>query len=156
MKRFGLLPAALLTLALMAGCGADNTGSGKVSSNDTLDNSVNDTINGVERGTEDVINGVERGVDDTLDAGRNAVNGTKSGTTNYNDSQHNTTTTQRNTTTGTATTQRSTTTGTATTQRSNQLLRGASYEQMLRNARVHDRDGDLTDGENAMTPGTGY
>jgi hypothetical protein len=30
---------------------------------------------------------------------------------------------------------------------------GTSYEQMLRNARVHDQDGDLLDGENAMTPG---
>jgi hypothetical protein len=28
---------------------------------------------------------------------------------------------------------------------------GASYEQMLRNARVHDRDGYLLDGENAVT-----
>ncbi len=36
------------------------------------------------------------------------------------------------------------------------LLRGASYEQMLRNARVHDTDGDLYDYENAMTPGTRY
>lgn len=31
---------------------------------------------------------------------------------------------------------------------------GATYEQMLRNARVHDRDGDLTDWENSYTPGS--
>jgi ABC-type oligopeptide transport system substrate-binding subunit len=30
---------------------------------------------------------------------------------------------------------------------------GISYRQMLENARVHDTDGDLTDHENAMTPG---
>ena len=30
---------------------------------------------------------------------------------------------------------------------------GASYDQMLRNARVHDGDGDLTDWENSVTPG---
>ena len=30
---------------------------------------------------------------------------------------------------------------------------GSSYEQMLENARVHDTDGDLTDYENAVTPG---
>ena len=30
---------------------------------------------------------------------------------------------------------------------------GASYEQMVRNARVHDTDGDLRDHENAVTPG---
>ncbi len=28
--------------------------------------------------------------------------------------------------------------------------KGASYEEMLENARVHDTDGDLTDGENAQ------
>lgn len=33
------------------------------------------------------------------------------------------------------------------------LIRGASYNQMVRNASVHDTDGFLKDGENAMTPG---
>lgn len=27
-------------------------------------------------------------------------------------------------------------------------------DRMLRNGRVHDRDGDLLDGENSVTPGT--
>lgn len=31
---------------------------------------------------------------------------------------------------------------------------GSSFSQMLQNARVHDTDGDLTDHENASTPGT--
>lgn len=31
---------------------------------------------------------------------------------------------------------------------------GASFSQMVRNARVHDKDGDLTDHENAVTPGS--
>lgn len=31
---------------------------------------------------------------------------------------------------------------------------GASFGQMVRNARVHDKDGDLTDHENAVTPGS--
>lgn len=30
---------------------------------------------------------------------------------------------------------------------------GASYQQMLRNAQVHDRDGYLNDRENSVTPG---
>jgi hypothetical protein len=38
----------------------------------------------------------------------------------------------------------------------NTVIRGASYGQMLRNARVHDRDGFLLDGENAVTPGAAY
>ena len=33
---------------------------------------------------------------------------------------------------------------------------GSSYSQMLQNARVHDTDGDLTDHENASTPGTTF
>ena len=32
-------------------------------------------------------------------------------------------------------------------------LPGASTDRMLRNGRVHDRDGDLLDGENSVTPG---
>lgn len=36
------------------------------------------------------------------------------------------------------------------------VIRGATYGQMLRNARVHDRDGFLLDGENAVTPGAAY
>jgi hypothetical protein len=36
------------------------------------------------------------------------------------------------------------------------VIRGATYGQMLRNARVHDTDGYLLDGENAVTPGTAY
>lgn len=38
----------------------------------------------------------------------------------------------------------------------NTAVRGATYEQMLRNGTVHDTDGILTDHENAMTPGTAY
>ncbi|MEG2221585.1 MAG: hypothetical protein RRY95_02545, partial [Oscillospiraceae bacterium] len=45
--------------------------------------------------------------------------------------------------------------GMDTTRRSASVtrLRPASYEQMLRNAHVHDVDGYLKDGENAVTPG---
>ena len=31
---------------------------------------------------------------------------------------------------------------------------GTSFGQMVRNAHVHDKDGDLTDHENAVTPGS--
>ena len=37
---------------------------------------------------------------------------------------------------------------------SRQETGGVPLEEMLENARVHDRDGDLLDGENAVTPGT--
>lgn len=35
-----------------------------------------------------------------------------------------------------------------------QSHQGADVDQMVRNARVHDRDGDLTDFENSVTPGS--
>lgn len=44
--------------------------------------------------------------------------------------------------------------GAAATPQRGEALPGATYGQMLRNARVHDRDGFLKDGENAVTPGT--
>lgn len=36
------------------------------------------------------------------------------------------------------------------------LFRAASYEQMVRNAKIHDTDGILTDGENSLTPGVAH
>ena len=46
-----------------------------------------------------------------------------------------------------------TTSGTDSATGSNRARIGSSYDQMLENARVHDTDGDLTDYENAVTPG---
>lgn len=42
----------------------------------------------------------------------------------------------------------------ANTANQSTVIRGATYGQMLRNGRVHDTNGILTDGENAVTPGT--
>lgn len=47
-----------------------------------------------------------------------------------------------------------TTGGAATNQRT--ILKGATYGQMLRNARVNDTDGNLWDHENAVTRSTAY
>jgi len=46
------------------------------------------------------------------------------------------------------------TNGAATNQRT--ILNGATYGQMLRNARVNDTDGNLWDHENAVTRGNAY
>lgn len=37
-----------------------------------------------------------------------------------------------------------------------QNFRSASFDQMLRNAQVHDKDGDLKDNENSVTPGAAF
>lgn len=39
--------------------------------------------------------------------------------------------------------------------KSHSMLDGVSYEEMLRNGKVHDTDGDLTDDENAVS-GSAY
>ena len=41
-------------------------------------------------------------------------------------------------------------------EKQNSLTGGVSFGQMLRNARVHDKDGDLTDHENSVTPGASH
>ena len=47
-------------------------------------------------------------------------------------------------------------TGSTAVPQSGSMIRGATYGQMLRNGSVHDQDGYLRDGENAVTPGTAY
>lgn len=44
----------------------------------------------------------------------------------------------------------------ASTSKDEPIVRSATYDQMKRNAQVHDTDGDLTDGENAVTPGIAH
>jgi hypothetical protein len=113
---------------VMDGEAADNgtTANNGTTDNDTADN--NGTTNG-DSTTNGTTNGMTNGTGDSLldDAGDAIHNGV--------DDVEDTLTGDDNATT------RSSTTG------------GISYRQMLENGRVHDTDGDLTDHENAMTPG---
>lgn len=138
MKRsLTLLLASLLLVFSLAACGGDNkqdtnqNGSAVTSSDNAngngTDNATDDRTdsNGTNGGSlaEDAGNAVTDGIDDVAD-GIDDVGDALTGD---------------NAQTGTANKTRST--------------GGATYGQMLRNGRVHDRDGDLTDGENSVTRG---
>lgn len=133
MKRnFGLLLASALLVFTLAACGGEDMNNG-ADSNDTpmTDNAVD---NGVIADTPD--NSVDDNTGDTSDRTDNGTN------TDGNDSNE-------------------AITGTDDANREDPVEKqssriGASYSQMLRNAHVHDTDGDLTDYENAVTPGAAH
>ncbi len=154
MKRtFALLLTALLALSL-TGCGSNkdnNAGS------TTPDNSVNDSGTGSNTATGSGSNtATGTGLTKSAD-GRRVDNGATGTTANAADNSMlglendgagaPQSAVLKDGTNATAATQNGTT---------NNVIRGATYGQMLRNARVHDRDGYLLDGENAVTPGAAY
>ncbi|BAL01406.1 hypothetical protein OBV_42070 [Oscillibacter valericigenes Sjm18-20] len=159
MKRtFALLLTALLALSLTA-CGNYD---GNSTNNTTPDTSVKDsgvTGNGTSSTTPTVSGsktatgtGLTKNVDGTRvdngatgtssNAADNRILGLQNGVASVPTPAIN-----NNGTTPTAVTQSGT---------NNSVIRGATYGQMLRNARVHDSDGFLLDGENAVTPGAAY
>ena len=138
-----LLVSALLVLGLTA-CGGAGRQNGNLTDDGTAttgqssagndgpadnygrgDSLIEDAGEAVGNGARDVKNGVERALTG------NTANGTTANTARAG--------TAANTANGTLRTTRTAT--------------GADYDQMLRNARVHDRDGRLWDLENAVTPG---
>lgn len=142
-SKFLPLLLALGLLCAVTGCGRDNT----VPDNNGTGNGVmnDNTVQG-----EDPILGGN--ADNGTANGNGTNNGTvaDNGTVNENDTVNgglNNDGTGPNGTTANGTANN----GAGATGRS--VIRPASYDQMLRNARVHDTDGILTDGENAVTPG---
>ncbi|MCI2056321.1 MAG: hypothetical protein LKJ86_04150 [Oscillibacter sp.] len=143
---FALLLVSLLAVGTLSGCGTDKKGDGDTGAGSnpmtgdesTSADQADDAIDGDGSAVTDPDgDGVDENVTDPNGSGSNAPGDTSVAGTP--------------TTTGTTP---GTTTGTVTKQHS--LVRGATYEQMLRNGYVHDTDGDLTDHENAVTPGTVY
>ena len=133
MKRnLGLLLASALLVFTLAACGGDDMNNG-ADSNDTpmTDNAVD---NGNITDTPD--NPVDDNTGDISDSNDNGTN------TDENKSNE--------AITGTDDTNRE-----DTVEKQSSRI-GASYSQMLRNAHVHDTDGDLTDYENAVTPGASH
>lgn len=127
MKRtLALLFSALMLAGALSGCG-------------TTDKDDNSTANGSGSLANDV-----QGTTTDSNYADNNISSTPNESTVDDDR---TDVPQTGTTSGT-------TSANTTTQRA--VIRGTTYGQMLRNARVHDADGDLTDGENAVTPGSAY
>ena len=142
---FALLLIALLAVFLLVGCGT----------------SKGNDVTGTDSSTATTKgNGVTGTGSSTATTNGNGVTGTKKATTSKSTASGGASTTSTNTThtARTDTTYPNTVynrvTNTATTQ--NRVLRPASYGQMLRNAQVHDTDGNLRDYENSVTPGTAY
>ena len=133
-----LLASALLVFALTACGGDDKDASHDSGEQNTAGESIQDAGDNIADAGEDI-----------LDAGKDVLD-----PDDNRDSQADLPETDRDTadraappppTDGTTSTE-----GTATKQ-SGRV--GVSYGQMLRNARVHDTDGFLKDGENAVSPG---
>ena len=146
----------LLTLGLLCavtGCGRDNT---VPDNNGTGNGVVNDNT---VQGEDPILGGnADNGVNNGTANGNGTTNGNMAdnGTVNGNDTVNGNGTvngglnndgTGPNSTTANGTANN----GAGATGRS--VIRPTGYDQMLRNARVHDTDGILTDGENAVTPG---
>ena len=130
-----LLASAFLVFALTA-CGGDKKEDGvNGSDTPTTEDSMDDPDSSV---TDDILDGTGKtnGDRDPADNGTTApVPGDDTATDNHTSNQD------------------GTMSGTDSDTGSNRARIGSSYDQMLENARVHDTDGDLTDYENAVTPG---
>jgi len=129
MKRiFALLTAAVLSAAVLSGCGTSQGANAGGSSSGVQSATTESTMSGSAKAGSTV----------AKNAAGNIVSGTaavSSGNGLYAD-------------------RTSKSAKTVTSQRA--LIRKATYEQMLRNGYVHDKDGYLLDYENSVTPGTAY
>lgn len=142
MKRsLTLLLASLLLVFSLTACGGDekqqdtNQNGSAVTNSDNANGNKNDTDDRSDNGTNGNGNGTGSLAQDAGDAVTDGIDDVKDGIDDVGDAltgdnvQNSTTSKTRNTT------------------------GGATYGQMLRNGRVHDQDGNLTDGENSVTRG---
>ena len=133
-----LLASALLVFALTACGGDDKDASHDSGEQNTAGESIQDAGDNIADAGKDI-----------LDAGKDVLD-----PDDNRDSQADLPETDRDTADRddhTALTDGTTSTEGTATKQSGRV--GVSYGQMLRNARVHDTDGFLKDGENAVSPG---
>lgn len=122
-----LLASALLVFALTACGGDDKDASHDSGEQNTAGESIQDAGDNIADAGEDI-----------LDAGKDVLDPDDNRDTADRDDH-------------TALTDGTTSSEGTATKQSGRV--GVSYGQMLRNARVHDTDGFLKDGENAVSPG---
>jgi hypothetical protein len=151
-KGFALLLAAMLALFCLAGCGTTNkTPAANNSGTSSADHSK-DVVTGdkSDAATSPNQSSSAKSTVTGSNAAGQAYRGSASGSTPIGMAPP-------TTTTGTMTTHANNTVANRDNTiipKQNTVLRPATYEQMLRNAHVHDTDGNLRDHENAVTPGT--
>lgn len=132
-RQFGLLLASVLLVFALTACGGDD----KDASHDSGDqNTAGDSL-------EDAGDAIQDAGDDILDAGEDILDPNDK---DYADSGRDPADRHGDD----ALTGGDPTVEDAVTKQSGRI--GVSYGQMLRNARVHDTDGFLKDGENAVSP----
>ena len=132
-RQFGLLLASVLLVFALTACGGD----GKDASHDSGDqNTAGDSL-------EDAGDAILDAGDDILDAGEDILDPNDK---DHADSGRDPADRHEDD----ALTGGDPTVEDAVTKQSGRI--GVSYGQMLRNARVHDTDGFLKDGENAVSP----
>ena len=138
-RQFALLLASVLLVFALTACGGDD----KDASHDSGEqNTAGESI-------QDAGDNIADAGEDILDAGKDVLD-----PDDNRDSQADLPETDRDTADRddhTALTDGTTSTEGTATKQSGRV--GVSYGQMLRNARVHDTDGFLKDGENAVSPG---
>ena len=131
-RQFGLLLASVLLVFALAACGSDkDTQQDSGQSHDTIlddaEDALDDTKDAIEDAGDDIRDGVEDAGDDIRDkAEEHRDEAEKDDAAGSHDSEADSAGKNRS---------------------------GSSLDQMVRNARVHDTDGFLKDGENAVTPG---
>lgn len=132
-RQFGLLLASVLLVFALTACGGDD----KDTSHDSGDqNTAGDSL-------EDAGDAIQDAGDDILDAGEDILDPNDK---DHADSGRDPADRHEDD----ALTGGDPTVEDAVTKQSSRI--GVSYGQMLRNARVHDTDGFLKDGENAVSP----
>ena len=132
-RQFGLLLASVLLVFALTACGGDD----KDTSHDSGDqNMAGDSL-------EDAGDAIQDAGDDILDAGEDILDPNDK---DHADSGRDPADRHEDD----ALTGGDPTVEDAVTKQSGRI--GVSYGQMLRNARVHDTDGFLKDGENAVSP----
>ena len=132
-RQFTILLASVLLVFALTACGGDDKNTNQDSGDQ---NTAGDNL-------QDAGDNIQDAGEDILDAGKDVLdpddNGMTDGNTNENQPDDNSTTDGNTTVEDSVTKQNS--------------RSGATYGQMLRNARVHDTDGFLKDMENSVTPG---
>ena len=127
-RQFALLLASALLVFALTACGGDD----KAASHDSGEqNTAGESI-------QDAGDNIADAGEDILDAGKDVLDPDDNRDTADRDDH-------------TALTDGTTSSEGTATKQSGRV--GVSYGQMLRNARVHDTDGFLKDGENAVSPG---
>lgn len=125
-RQFGLLLASVLLVFALTACGGDDKDTSHDSGDqNTAGDSLEDAGDAIQDAGEDILDPNDK---DHADSGRDPADRHEDDALTGGDP----------------------TVEDAVTKQSGRI--GVSYGQMLRNARVHDTDGFLKDGENAVSP----